>query len=96
MGNAEAASGLPWQAFVTLAGGQFSFRSSMFLRQVEGGYGLFLENRMVGSGIVGLHAEKSGKLRVFKRAETAFVLCRQLGAKSVTVRFQETDGKVPI
>lgn len=92
--GSAAVSGLAWQAFASLAKGQFGVRAHLVLVDLGGGYGLFLENRSVGAGMVCLHAEKSGKLRVFKRAETALALCRELGAKSVMVRFQELDGRV--
>lgn len=87
--------GLIWQAFASLAKGQLGSKPVMFLGEIDGGYGVFLENRMaggMGSGTVGLQAEKSGRLRVFKRVETALGLCRKLGAMKVPVRFRYPDG----
>lgn len=61
----------------------------LFLTPAGGGYGLCLQ---VSHGPrVWLIAERSKRLRVFKRIETALRVCRDLGADQVVVRFSNGD-----
>lgn len=78
--------GFVLQPFLTLARGRDWVKPTLTLVAVEGGYALRLEVRNRES--CWLLAEKSGEVRVFKRAETALDLCRRVGVTSVTVHLQ--------
>lgn len=56
------------------------------LQSVPGGVAFKITNP---GAVVWLIAEQSKQVRVFKRADTALNLCRQLGLKSVTVELHE-------
>jgi len=61
----------------------------LFLAPRDGGFGLFLQ---ISHGPrVWLIAERSKRVRIFKRAETALPVCRSLGADRVLVLLERGD-----
>lgn len=63
---------------------------NVFLTERDRGYALFFKFGHHGPR-VWLIAEHSKCPRIFKRADTAFALCRDLGLSRLVVRFNELD-----
>lgn len=79
-------AGFTLQPFLTLARRSDWVKPTLTVTTVDGGYALRLEVKHRQP--CWLFAEKSGRIRIFKRADTALELCRRVGLSSVTVHLQ--------
>ncbi len=79
-------TGFPLQPFLTLARGADWVKPTLTVVTVDGGYALRLEVKSRQPSW--LFAEKSGRIRIFKRADTALDLCRRMGLRSVPVQLE--------
>lgn len=76
------------RVLLKLSPGQLVFR----LKRQDGGFAIFFQGMGKGAFVNGvLTAEKSRRIRLFAKAETAFGVLMSLGVRSVTVELQSTD-----
>ena len=62
------------------------------LKPRDGGFAIFFQGMGKGAFVNGvLTAEKSRRIRLFAKAETAFGVLMSLGVRSVTVQLQSMD-----
>ncbi len=89
-GRNDNFKGLTLQPFMALLKGMDWVKSTLTMVRLDGGYGLFLE---VQHKIpLWLFAEKSGQVRLFRRADTALELCLRWGVSTVSVKLGSETG----